>query len=687
MHSIKCTQKCLQKCSHNNSSVDPIENFYLYVNGPWEETATIPDDQTEWGTFQIVHEENINRIKLIINQLATDLSNVNHPVGVLFERLLNIGKNDEQLIISRMKEYSEMFDAIDDLTDIGRVLGFLTKIHIEPFFSISASDDPKDSKNVRLTMSYPKLSLPEKPYYFDETLSSYVTEFSHNIKEFLRYCMFINLFHFQDDKEIELAAEKIVEIEKLMAGVMKPLAERRNIDKIYSKTSLKDLIDNLSNIMSNSKQSHGDPLTIRNMWDIYFKGADLSDAEYIIVLDISFMRKITILLTMMPLNDLVLYMKYVTLRGIGITLLTKFDELHFDFFERKVQGRKKILNRSERVINMLSVLVGEILSKEYVNKYFDLESKNAVELIVDNIKKQLGISLTKSQWMSEKTKYDALLKLKALRTKIGYPDSWRDHTRLVNMIKIGSSSNNLLDAIIAIKMYNYDTDIVDLIDRAPDDRIWGMNTYEVNAYFDSQRNEIVFPAGVLQKPFFDKNSSIFENYGAIGSIIGHEVTHGYDDQGRKYDYEGNIRNWWCDEDLRNFQEISKRMSEQYSSYVVNGKKVNGELTLGENLADLGGIVLAYRAAIKASIECCKGYIITNEDLQCFFISYTNLWKKVTRPEKTLMHVISDPHSPNILRVFILRNIDEFYQAFSSSVNYQKHKNSMYLEKSKRISLW
>jgi putative endopeptidase len=717
--------------------MNPIHNFYLYANGEWIKNAKIPDDQTEWGTFQIAHEQNIKKLESIVKNLSNDPSKKNHVIGLLYDKLVRTKtKSQEKSIMLRLKTYTSIINNLNNdslasntFASIGNVLGSLAKIGTEPFFSIGAMDDIMDSKIVRLTMSMPTLSLPEREYYFDKSLASYVDDFSSNIKTFLKYCSLNELLFFESDEDIEYAVNVIIDIERFMASIMKPIAERRKIEEFYFKTTITDFIKIVTNISDDlSQKSISD---ISELWRNFFKRARVNHAEYIVIYDMTYMKNITKFLVRTSLKDLIIYMNYITIRNLSPILINDLDEICFDFFGRKLQGQQAMKSISRRVIDILSDLVGEILSREYIDfdEKFNYKLRHEVEIIVKNIKLQLEIALKKSEWMSDETKKHAQLKLKSLRTHIGYPDVWKDHTKINNVIKNMIQENNndcgcLLDIMIIINMYKFKTDVFDLIDQPPDLNHWSMNTYEVNAYYDPQRNEMVFPVGIFQKPFFDLENSIFENYGAIGSIIGHEITHGYDDQGRKYDNEGNIKNWWTFNDLENFKVISKNMSDQYSSYVVNesatdkatgkttgkttskGRHINGELTLGENLADLGGIVLAFRAANDVCSKNTNQYRCTNDERKKFFVSYAKLWRKIISPKKILSNVLSDPHSPSMFRVFVLRNIDEFYQVFSDDHKeyenqkcnkkygkydgydgYDDYGESMYLEKSKRIYLW
>lgn len=683
-----------------DKQINPIKNFYLYVNNKWEETTTIPNDESEWGTFSIVHEETQKKIITILNKLSISPTEKYHLIGGLFKKIMEISSSENNLIINRLRDYIKIFNKVKTMDDMGEILGSLVKMGIEPFFSLGALEDPKNSKIVTLSISYPSLSLPEREYYLDEKLSEYTQGLCTNIELFLKYCQSKHLIEFDSDDTIKKTAKKIINIETLMAKIIKPIVERRNVEKLYFKTTIEGFIDNMNNV--GDKIPFGDDIkTIDNelnkrieiMWKRFFANASLNTIQDIIVYDISYIRKITVLLSMYPIEDLILFVKYKIIKDLGQGILDDMDVINFEFFGKILQGQTVIADRTKRITNLIISLFGEIIGEEYIKNYIDLNCKKDIESIIDNIKEQLRDSLIRSTWMCEATKEQALLKLKKFKARIACPDKWRDYSNLIKNIgdfKLFKNRGSIFDVVIMTRIHNYHINVIECIDKEPDDNVWKMNVFEVNAYYDPLKNEMFFPAGILQKPFFDKDNSLFENYGGIGTIIGHELTHGYDDQGSKQDYKGELKNWWTSDDLKKFNIISKKVSEQYSSYKINGNHINGLLTLGENMADLGGVVLAYRAMLS---ECDKQEIkIELDDKQIFFISYANLWKKKTRPEKTLARILSDPHSPSMFRVFILRNIDEFYQAFeekqvSDPWAEDTEENNMYLEKSKRIKFW
>ncbi len=676
----------------DKTETDPLNDFDDYVNGWWTKTTQIPDDRHEWGTFHILQEENIKKIKIILEHIASDTSHKWHILGKLYESMLSLDQMNGIMIKQKIFEYLDLVDLVMDLRDVGTIMGFLTKIGINSFFEVSASEDLKNTSIVKLFLSNVGLSMPEKDYYIDKKYDTYVTEFKLVVVKTFEYFGYTH-------HDASGCADDVFMIEEMIARILKPVAERREFDKLYSKMSVAGFTDIMISTDDKIFQTpNGEELQrrkmISGMWENFFNASDLHHIDDLIALDLSYFRKITILLQLMPIQKIRNYMKYLLIRDLGSLLIDELDHILFEFFGRKLQGQIAMTPRSTRIIDYLGNLTGDILGKEYVKQHFDVESMSIVKQMVGQIQIQMKGSIENAQWLADKTKQKALQKLETFTTKIGHPEVWRDHddllTVLQNITDKGKKSpyqNKIMfNMNLSMRIYDYKTNVTDVVDKPRDPNKWSMNAYEVNAYYNPLRNEIVFPAGLIQKPFFDKNQGMFKNYGAIGYIIGHEIIHGYDDQGRKYDAQGNIVNWWSDEDLKKFTIIADKMKNQYEEYSINGQHVNGSLTLGENLADLGGVSLALGAANNAYV-LSHGSAKDIENKREFFTSFANVFKKITRPEKILSRLLSDPHSPGKYRVFILRNIDEFYQAYDMEEFTKNPQRTMYLEPQMRIKMW
>jgi putative endopeptidase len=689
-----------KKLSYVQPDIDPLDDYDEYVNGIWTNTAKLPNDQSDWGSFNILHEENINKIKIILNELSLT-NHKYHILGKFYKSCLTPNKESDDVIKQKISNYLNLVNLITNIEDVGIVIGFLTKIGINAFFNVSASEDPINTEIVKLTLSNIDLSLPDKKYYFDEKFKTYAIGFKTMITELFKYFGFSHTdYDYTGD---------VFDIEECIAIILKPIEERRELDKLYAKKTVNEFINSMTNTVDNIFQTpNGEKLRrkqiISNTWKNFFIASDLNIVD-LIVYDISYFKKITILFQLMPIHKIKNYLKYILIRFLGKTMIDELDRILFDFFGRILHGQPMMMPRSTNIVNYLSKFSGEILGKEYINQFSDSESFHDVKTMIKEIQMEMKMSITNSSWLENATKQEALCKLKKITIKIGHPEVWRDHTALINNLLrvIGIRSPNDADKLIdpsdlfnmsiCMRMYDYKINVIDVVDKPKNPNKWSMNVYDVNAYYDPQRNEIVFPAGIIQKPFFEKNQSIFTRYGALGVVIGHEIIHGYDDQGRKYNALGNIKNWWTANDLKKFNEIADNMQKQYSNYSINGNNVNGLLTLGENLADLGGITLALRAAIRVYNSSHTIIQQNQNDINNkreFFTSFAGIWKRITRPEKILERLMSDPHSPNKYRIFILRNIDEFYEAYKYN-NIGKasnqNKKKMYLDPKLRIKMW
>lgn len=688
----------------NDSIADPFIDFDEYVNGKWKKDTNIPDDQVDWGTFNILHEANIKRAADILDSFADENNNDNNKdnnksIGLLFRSLLRTDSTHTDILRQSLHKYLLFIDDIRSIDDVGIVLGFLMMIDVKPFMNIIASEDPKNTEMVRMTMYHSQISLPEKEYYTDSKLNDYVDALNDSIKDVIKY-----VYKDMNTKiDINIIANDSITIEKSLASMFKPVEQRREQDKLYFTSTLNEFI----NSMLNPSETKTDLVlsNIKKLWENLFKMAMLDFAESIIVYDIEFFQQLSIMLVSTNLNKIKNYIKYVVVRDIGSRINHEIDIKLFNFFGKKLLGQIAMSDRTKIVVQYLNnTVLGEIIGEKYVSKHFDAESKIYVDQMIKCIKKQMNRSLKSLSWMTPSTKKQALLKLNNFKTKIGHPHTWTNHlllnSQLIKYVTYNTvQSHQLIDAVCELKLYSFKVNVFDAIDQPSNNDKWHMNAHEVNACYDPQRNEIIFPAGILQPPFFDKNESIFKNYGFIGTVIGHEIIHGYDDQGRKFDHNGNTVNWWNESDFENFTLVADKIVKQYESYNINGRKINGQLTLGENIADIGGVNLAYKAVISNCIK--KNIPYTLDDERDFFMSYAQVWRINTRPEKLLMKILSDPHSPNKYRIYALRNFDAFYKAFqtesqfnptkisdtSDTSNTSNTNNIMYLHPDERIVMW
>jgi putative endopeptidase len=673
-----------------------LKDFDEYVNGQWNKNTKIPEDKSEWGTFSIIHDDNKKKIKAMLENLIHDPENKYHIVGKLYQYLVN-GQND-QINLRELLDILQKISNIKNLSELGTMLGYLVQIEVYPFFQISASEDPMDTQMIRLCAWAPNLSLPEKNYYIEKKYSHYVVDLEENIRT-------VNEFIYENDADPMVNnynyASDVIYVETLIANALQSVETRRDVEKIYNKTNIGQFIESMRDgckkIPENFLRSH----TLDNVsdfWINFFITAGLRDIDLMIIHDLSFFRKISMMLNMLDIKKIKEYVKYVMIRSMEKTLISDLDSINFEFYGKKLHGQNNDMTRDQLVIDMLSKNIGQMIGRQYIDVYFDQKAKPMVTEIVQNIKQQMYLSIKNSKWMSVKTRNNAMSKLEKIRTKIGYPDVWKNYDDLINDLNLGWNEKiSSFRLINDIKTYNYKKNVIHLSDSHQDPEKWSMCPQDVNAYYDPQRNEMVFPAGILVPPFFDDKpdtkQSLGKNYGGIGTVIGHEITHGYDDQGRKFDQDGNLSNQWDPMDVEKYNAFAKKMIEQYDSYMMDGNHVNGKLTLGENIADLGGVVLAFRALCKKLSKYDQDQEFVEQQKKEFFMSYANLWKNVTKPDKRLSQLLSDPHSPGKYRVWVLRNVNEFYETFANTVKSQHQSqdpdqfNTMYLRPGDRIEIW
>lgn len=656
-----------------------LNNFDLdnLVNGEWLSNQVLPDHETEISTFKDIS----NRVK---DQLKDVLKNDDHSESLrsMTEYALLRDIHDRYHLRSssndgdEFRQVTAIIDQIDEHLrdrDVGSVIGILETNLLNPLFSTSCNEDPRDTQNVRLTLCFPSLTLPDRVYYIDPSYADKVKAYEANIDRVL---------HIIDDMTNSshnlsaVSGSQIVAIETEMAKAIKTVEERRDMDSLYSRLPILSFIDSVSLcglglLDCNATQA---------IWTSYFDKAVIHPGidhktkvpQEIIVYDMAYFQKLSKILIDTPLTVMRSYLAYKMAVELGSLNIVTLDEPIYEFYGKALSGQQQDYPIDDKVYGMIDRTLGEQLGRVYVAKFFDRRSKGVVENMVTAIRSEMQKSIENNKWMTRDTKVAAQKKLQNMSAKIGYPDVPIDRSVMEDGIrKRLDSKSTMVGITIFMRKCYYIQDVLAKIDTPKDPNKWSMNPHDVNAYYDPQMNEIAFPAGILNDPIFNPNNSMGANYGALGTVIGHEISHGFDDQGRKYDHDGNIDNWWSDDDLVRFQQYANRMVKQYEEYTIdvetaNGtitKSVNGLLTLGENIADLGGVDLALRALINEGHE---------DQMREFFLSYAKLWRKKLTPDKMLMRIESDPHSPAKYRVWVVRNIDKFYEVFPEALKSQMH---------------
>jgi len=627
-------------------SVNPCDDFESYVNGKWKKNNPIPDKYTKWGTFELLHEENLKKLKDIT---SSNCEGIYKNLSILY----NLALDKERLEKEGIKPFQPIkkliLDAVDK-NELWEIMAILGKYGIVEMFSTYSQEDAKNSSLVVLYVSANGLGLPDRDYYFLEDKEDIRKMYKKYIADIL-----LCLHPLNSHKHINKIAELIFNIELKLATHTFTSVEKRDPEKNYNKVDLEKF----------SKLSMLD-------WNQYFKRLDiLIDIPYMIIDNLDFFENLGNLWATTDINLLKLYLLFKSLSNSAYYLNNKLVNLKFNFYGKFLSGQKENKPRWERAISMVDMTMGELLGRKYCELYFNSSSKDKMITMVESLNNELAERLKNITWMSEETKEKAFKKQKVFKAKIGYPDKWRDFSTLI----LGTSSTDtksLLKVIMDCNFFNHEYDISQLF-KPTDPHKWEMNPHDVNAYFHPIRNEIVFPAGILQPPFFYPDGDDALNYGAIGTVIGHEMTHSYDDKGSQFDHEGQLNNWWSEKDRKKFMKKANYFVNEYGSCTINGKKVNGELTLGENLADHGGVKIAFYAlkkklGDKSILEKSKFTPLLEKTkftpLQEFFISWAIVWRCNITDEEVDKRLLTDPHSPNNLRInCTLKNIPEFHEAF------------------------
>lgn len=646
-----------------NESIDPNFDFYEYSNGNWLKNNPIPPDNSRWGTWNIVRERNNEILRQILESAASNQStskngNIQKLGDLYYTAMDSITINKEG--INPIKDDLSMIEAIQSKEDFQNVFCYLKNFRNGGIFTFFAGQDDKNSQNVILQLFQGGLGLPDKDYYLkdDEKSNKLLNQYAEFISK---------MFELSGNDAISSAniAAKILDIEKRFAKSSMSRVERRDAEASYHLLSLDELRS----------------LTPNFNWDILFNQIGLSDKSKfdngIIVGQPEFFKEVDRMLNDVSIEDWKNYLKWNLLRWAADKLSKDFADESFNFYNKTIRGVEEQRPRWKISLEFVNSSMGEPLGKLFVEKYFTPETKAKALEMVNNIKSEFGERLKNNEWMSETTKKEALKKLSTFKVKIGYTEAWKDYSGLD--IDRTSFYNNMKKATAYNQKLN-----LDKINKPVENDEWGMTPQTVNASYNPSKNDITFPAGIMQPPFYDPDADDAVNYGAIGCVIGHEITHGFDDQGRKFDSDGNLKDWWTESDAENFKKRADKLAEQYSEYIaIDSLHVNGRLTLGENIADLGGMTASYYALQKT----LKGKNINPIDGftpgQRFFLAFSQVWRSNSTPEALRLQINTDPHSPAKFRVVgTISNMEEFMKAFNG-----KPGDPMVRDANERVVIW
>jgi len=645
--------------SDMDTTVRPGNNFFLYSGGNWLRNNPIPKSETRWGSFNELVENNYKELHTLLDSAAA----VKNPgVGTDIQKVgdfYKTGMDSATIETVGLSPLHEIFTRIDNVRDTSDLLGEIAYEHTEGLdllFGFGISPDDKNVTKEICQFAQGGLGLPSKEYYFDK--DERTTKIRETYKIYIHKML---MLMGEDSITAQKDAADIYKLEESLAEASMSRLELRDPYKQYNKYSLED----------------AKKVTPKLDWRKLLTELKVNGQDTIIVNQPEFYKAISLMLKNTPVATWKVYLKYQVVSMMAPYLSSVFDKARFEFYGKVLRGQEEQKPRWKRVLQVVDRSIGEVLGKLYVDKYFKPEAKTRMVELVNNLQQTYSERIARLDWMSAETKKKAQEKLNAFMKKIGYPDHWKDYSA----IKI--VGNDYVKNILASAKWQYNFDL-NKLGRPVERSEWGMTPPTVNAYYNPAFNEIVFPAGILQFPFFDVNADDAMNYGGIGAVIGHEMTHGFDDQGCKYNADGNLANWWTPGDSANFVGKTNVVVEQFNKMVViDTLHANGSLTLGENLADLGGLNIAYEAFKKTKQGKGNDKIDGFTPDQRFFLSWAQVWRATTRPEELAQRLKTDPHSASNLRCNVpITNMDAWYKAFDI-----KPTDSLFRPQNERAMVW
>lgn len=642
-----------------DTTVSAGTDFFRYACGGWNDAHPLTAEYSRYGTFDELFENSQKQLRELIEGLAAQKNNQAGSAAQKIGDLYNMAMDSVTLNKQGAEPVKAMLDKIAGLKDKSEIVPMMTEmahIGIGTYFHSYVYADPKNSSLNIFQMGQGGINLGEKEYYLD------TDSITQNIRE--QYKLYIGkLFQLAGFSEAD-AQQKVadvMEIETAIAKVSRSATELRDPEANYHKMSFDELKKTIAGID----------------WDAYMKGLGIQAPAELNVEQVEPIQEVARLMNTLPLSKHVSYLEYNLLDAAASCLSDDFVAARFDFYGKVLSGRQVNQPRWKRAVNSVNGMLGELVGEMYVEKYFPAAAKERMVKLVKNLQTALGERIDAQEWMSDSTKIRAHEKLAAFHVKVGYPDKWKDYSKLE--IKNDSYWANVCRA----SEWGFN-DMYSRIGKPVDKDEWLMTPQTVNAYYNPSTNEICFPAAILQPPFFNMEADDAANYGAIGVVIGHEMTHGFDDQGRQFDKDGNLTDWWAPGDADRFKERAQVMVDFFNKIeVLPGLQANGELTLGENLADHGGLNVAYLAFQNATKDAPLGVVDGFTPEQCFFLAYATLWAGNIRDEQIRVYTKSDPHSLGKWRVNgALPHIQAWYDAFHITPS-----DPLYVAPENRVNVW
>lgn len=645
-----------------DTAVSPRDDFYNYVNGNWMKNHEIPEDETMWGGFTILRKSTAENVLDILARAKESKKYAPETdqakAMVIYESELDTVARTKAGI-EPIKPILEKIAAMNSVEDFQKLMSQNAVEVSQPFLGLAAFSNPANSSMNAAYITPGGLGLPERDFYTNTDLASEKIR-----RQYVDYITRMLQFLGDTEATARAQAETILAFETQLATPRLDKVASRDFRNFNNPRSIAELQKMLPQIK----------------WEEAFKDMGIDKKlDTVIVMQPKYMETVKQLFAKPDFEKWRTVMRWSTLNNSADMLTPEIEKANWEFYEKTLKGTQKQKPANERALNTVNGSVGEALGKLYVDEMFPPEAKQKAEVMIANIIAAFEDRIKALEWMSDSTKTKAIEKLDNFTVKIGYPDKWKDYSAMT--VKPGQT---FYDNMVAVKKWNLNYNL-DKIDEPVDRTEWGMSPQTVNAYFNPFNNEIVFPAAIMQPPFYDYKADEAVNYGGMGAVIGHEISHAFDDSGSRFDSNGNLVNWWTDTDLENFTERGNKLADQYSGVeVLDGVFINGKFTLGENIGDLGGILAAYDGLQRFYKENGRPDNIDGfTPEQRFFMSWATVWRTKAREEALRNQVKTDPHSPGKVRATQpLLNVDAFYEAFNI-----KEGDPMYLAPADRVRIW
>lgn len=650
--------------AYMDTTVSPKDDFFRYVNGKWLDSTEIPADKTTWGSFNELREKTDADALALLEKAANDenldASSDQAKAVYLYKTIMDTVTRNKQGI-DPIKPYLAKIEAIKNKEDLQQYLTEMQLYGGGGFFSFGVRADAKDS-NMNAAYLYPGgLGLPDRDYYVASDSDS--QEKRELYKEHVT-----RMLQFLGDTPEEAAenAETILAFETKMASPRFDKVERRDARLSYNPRSIAELQKNVSAID----------------WNSFIEEIGAKDVDTIIVSQPKYMAALQEIFETGNVEEWKEYLRWTLFNDAASTLTTEIEKANWDFYSKTLRGTTEQLPLNERALATINGSIGEALGKLYVEEHFPAEAKAKAEEMISNVVKAFENRINNLSWMGDSTKIKAIEKLSTTNIKVGYPDEWKDYSSLE--IQKPEDGGSYFQNMLNVAKWNVQ-DNISKLGEPVDKSEWFMAPQIVNAYYNPSYNEIVFPAAILQPPFYDYQADAAVNYGGIGAVIGHEISHGFDDSGSRFDAQGNLNNWWTEEDLTQFEGLGGSLADQYSAIeVLDSVFINGKFTLGENIGDLGGVNAAFDGLqLHLKEHGHPGEIDGFTPEQRFFMSWATVWRTKMRDEALKNLIKTDPHSPGMYRAIVpLQNIEAFYEAFDIQEG-----DEMYVAPEERVAIW